>query len=57
MVRRLLAVSFGVMLSGLAMLPAMAQAADQPGSITGLFVTTKYPALTVRAGETTTVEV
>jgi uncharacterized membrane protein len=57
MVRRLLAVSFGVMLSGLAMLSAMAQAADQPGSITGLFVTTKYPALTVRAGETTTVDV
>src|SRR5947208_1093864 len=36
-----------------------ALAADQPqgsGNITGLFLTTRYPALTVRAGETTTVD-
>jgi len=49
---RLLAVSFMVVLSAMA-----ARAADQPAGITGLFVTTKYPALTVRAGETTTVDV
>src|SRR6266545_2126349 len=52
MVRRLLAVSFIVVLSAMA-----ARAADQPAGITGLFVTTKYPALTVRAGETATVDV
>src|SRR5207302_4914315 len=32
-----------------------ANAADPP-AITGLFVTTRYPALTVRAGETTTID-
>src|SRR5216683_1488445 len=52
MVRRLLAVSFVVALSAMA-----AQAADPPAGIAGLFVTTKYPALTVRAGETTTIDV
>jgi len=54
MLRRLLLVSF------LLILPAMAaSAADPPGSasgITGLFVTTRYPAMTIRAGETTTVD-
>lgn len=34
-----------------------ANAADQPSGITGLFLTTKYPSLTVRAGETTTIDV
>jgi len=52
MVRRLFLVSFVVVLSAMA-----AQAADPPAGITGLFVTTKYPALTVRAGETTTIDV
>jgi len=33
-----------------------ASAADQPSGITGLFLTTKYPSLTVRAGETTTID-
>jgi uncharacterized membrane protein len=33
-----------------------ANAADQPSGITGLFLTTKYPSLTVRAGETTTID-
>ena len=47
--RRLLAVSLLSILSAQA-----APAADT--AITGLFVTTKYPALTVRAGETTTVD-
>ena len=54
MMRRFVAVSV-LMLAALA-----AHAADQPqGSspgITGLFLTTKYPSLTVRAGETTTVD-
>jgi uncharacterized membrane protein len=55
MVRRLFAVLF-VVLSAAVVLPSVAaRAADQPG-IAGLFVTTKYPALTVRAGETTTVD-
>ena len=31
-------------------------AADQPSNIPGLFLTTKYPALTVRAGETSTLD-
>ena len=35
---------------------AGAGAADKPSGITGLFLTTKYPALTVRAGETTTID-
>jgi len=52
MVRLLLAVLLVVVLSAMA-----AQAADPPAGIAGLFVTTKYPALTVRAGETTTIDV
>lgn len=58
MLRRLPAVSFLLMLSVLAALAATAaNAADQPqGGITGLFVTTRYPALTVRASETTTID-
>ena len=50
MLRRLFAVLFLLMLSAMA-----ARAADPP-SITGLFVTTRYPAMTIRAGETTTVD-
>jgi uncharacterized membrane protein len=33
-----------------------ADAADKPTGVTGLFLTTRYPALTVRAGETTTID-
>ena len=33
-----------------------AEAADKPSNITGVYLTTRYPALTVRAGETTTVD-
>src|SRR5579862_891723 len=55
MVRRLIAVSFLLALS-----LAAARAAEMPGgvppAVTGLFVTAKYPALTVRAGETTTID-
>jgi uncharacterized membrane protein len=52
MLRRMLIVSFLLMLSA-----AAANAADQPAGITGLFLTTKYPALIIRAGETTTIDV
>src|SRR5437879_3829097 len=52
MLRRMLAVSFMLILAA-----AAANAADPPSTgITGLFVTTRYPALTVRAGETTTID-
>jgi len=52
MLRRMLAVGFLLILSA-----AAANAADQPAAgIAGLFVTTKYPAMTVRAGETATID-
>ena len=35
---------------------APAEAADKPSNITGVYLTTRYPALTVRAGETTTID-
>ena len=54
MLRRLVAVSF------LLFLPMAALAAPPAGpgaaGITGLFLTTRYPALTVRAGEATTID-
>jgi uncharacterized membrane protein len=50
MLRRLLAVLF------LALATVTAHAADKPSGITGLYLTTRYPALTVRAGETTTID-
>src|ERR1700723_4241939 len=50
MLRRLFAVAF---LTGSA---GAALAADQPQGLTGVFLTTRYPALTVKAGETTTVD-
>jgi len=33
-----------------------ASAVDKPSTVTGLYLTTRYPALTVRAGETTTID-
>jgi len=48
--RRFLAVLFLVIST------VAAGAADKPSGITGLFLTTKYNALTVRAGETTTID-
>ncbi len=51
MLRRLLGVSFVLVLAA-----GAANAADPAGGVTGLFLTTKYPALTVRAGETTTID-
>ena len=50
MMRRLFAVSFVVLWAGGAV------AADPASGITGLFLTTKYPGLTVRAGEITTID-
>src|ERR1700751_4173674 len=50
MLLRLLAVLF------LALATVTAHAADKPSGITGLYLTTRYPALTVRAGETTTID-
>src|SRR6266536_2536243 len=50
MLRRMLAVWF------LLMLPALAANAADPPTIAGLFVTSKYPVLTIRAGETTTID-
>jgi uncharacterized membrane protein len=50
MMRRLFAVSFVILWAGCAV------AADPVSGITGLFLTTKYPGLTVRAGETTTID-
>jgi uncharacterized membrane protein len=53
MLRRLVAVVL-VVASAAALSPC-ALAADQPG-LSGVFLTTRYPALTVKAGETTTVD-
>lgn len=50
MLRRLLAVSV------LLFAAAAAQAAEPSSDIKGLYLTTRYPALTVRAGETTTID-
>src|SRR5215467_609089 len=50
MLRQLLAVSLLVLTT------VAAGAADKPPGVTGLFLTTRYPALTVRAGETTTID-
>lgn len=61
MLRRLVAVSFVLMLPVVQMLAVAAANAADPAAggspaITGVFVTTKYPAQTVRAGETTTID-
>jgi len=63
MLRRLFAVSFLVMLTAAAATNATRAAEGSPGDskgnsqgIIGVFLTTRYPALTVRAGETTTID-
>jgi uncharacterized membrane protein len=53
MLRRLLVLALVVMTSGFA--AAAAFAADQP-PVTGIYLTTRYPALTVKAGETATID-
>ena len=50
MLLRLLAVLFLILTT------VAAGAADKPSGVTGIFLTTRYPALTVRAGETTTID-
>lgn len=55
MVRRLFAVTFLMLLAAAAVTAGAAVAAEPP-AITGLFLTTKYPVLSVRAGETTTID-
>jgi uncharacterized membrane protein len=51
MLRRLVVVSFLVIIAGVAV------AADQPQStLSGIFLTTRYPTMTVRSGETTTID-
>ena len=48
--RRYIAVLF------LASMAVAANAAEKPANVTGLYLTTRYPGLTVRAGETTTID-
>ena len=50
MLLRLVAVGFVVSMA------VAAYAADKPSGVTGVYLTTRYPALTVRAGETTTID-
>ena len=54
MLRRLVAVVFLLASTGIWCHDALA--ADQSQGLTGVFLTTRYPALTVKAGETTTVD-
>jgi uncharacterized membrane protein len=54
MVRRLVAVAFLFATVPL-MTPGVALAADQP-ALSGIFLTTRYPAMTVKSGETTTID-
>jgi uncharacterized membrane protein len=55
MLRRLLAVALFVAAAGLITAGA-ASAADQPQGLSGVFLTTRYPTLTVKSGETTTID-
>jgi uncharacterized membrane protein len=55
MLRRLVALVILAICAGAAPVP-MALAADQASPVTGIFLTTRYPALTVKTGETTTVD-
>jgi uncharacterized membrane protein len=50
MALRLVAVGFALLMA------VAATAADKPSGVTGVYLTTRYPALTVRAGETTTID-
>ena len=55
MVRRLVAMALVVATAGF--ITAEALAADQPApTLIGLYLTTRYPALTVKAGETATID-
>ena len=50
MLRRFCAILFVVMTA------VAADAAEKPSGVTGVYLTTRYPALTIRAGETTTID-
>jgi uncharacterized membrane protein len=54
MLRRLVAVAF--LVAGAWPIGHAALAAEQSQGLSGIFLTTRYPALTVKAGETTTVD-
>jgi uncharacterized membrane protein len=54
MFRRLVIISI-LILAAMPLSAVIADAADPPG-ISGVFLTTRYPAMTVRAGETTTID-
>ena len=64
MLRRFLAVSLIVLTAVVVFADGMARAADKsparlparPTGLTGIYLTTQYPALTVRTGETTTID-
>jgi uncharacterized membrane protein len=53
MLRRLVAMALVAASAGFIAVAAVA--ADQP-AVTGLYLTTRYPALTVKAGETATID-
>src|SRR5215468_6920798 len=57
---RLIAVRFLILAAGLPLTVASASAADRVSAdsspITGLYLTTQYPTLTVRVGETATID-
>jgi uncharacterized membrane protein len=60
MLRRLIAVSFVMLAAGIPLLVEGAAAAEKApagaAGITGIYLTTQYPALTVRVGETATLD-
>jgi hypothetical protein len=58
MTRRLLALSLLLLLAGLSLESGPAAADDKaaPPTVSGIFLTTQYPALTVRVGETATID-
>jgi uncharacterized membrane protein len=58
MVKRFFAVSLMLLAAGLTLWANPASAADKaaPAGVSGIFLTTQYPALTVRLGETATID-
>jgi uncharacterized membrane protein len=59
MLRRFMWVSFLMLAAGLSLMTASAAAAEKApaaAAVTGIYLTTQYPALTVRVGETATID-
>jgi uncharacterized membrane protein len=56
MLRRLVAVAILILLAGVGPAGHAAPPVEQAQGITGIFLTTRYPSLTVKAGETTTID-